>query len=125
MFTSKYIYPKMNKARSYRDEVHRRVELMKTAGALLDVKEYTSRPPSKYTERFDIDGQYLRDADAVFVVLLSNKKLVTATIVAKDYWYKTIKTSDRAEADDMLAHVDNLLQPLQEYVNARAARRNS
>lgn len=122
---STYIYPKMNKARSYRDEVIRRVELMKTAGALLDVKEYTSRPPSKYAEQFDIDGQYLRDAEAVFVVILSNKTMVTATIVAKDYWYRTIKVSDRAAADDMMAHVDNLLQPLQEFTDERSTRRNS
>ncbi len=115
----------MNKARSYRDEVHRRVELMKTAGALLEVKEYTSRPPSKYAERFDIDGQYLRDAEAVFVVILSNKKLVTATIVAKDYWYKTIKAADRAEADNMLAHSDNLLNPLQEYTDGKTASRST
>lgn len=118
-FTSKYIYPKMNKARSYHDEVVRRIELLKTQGAMLDLKTYTKRPPSKYAERFDIDGQYLRDTESVFVVILSNKKLVTATLVSKEYWLTSIKASDRAAADEMLCHVDNLLSPLQDYANER------
>ena len=120
--TSKYIYPKMNKARSYRDEVIRRLEVMKTQGALLELKEYTSRAPSKYLDRFDIDNPYLRSSESIFVVILSGpkKQIVNATLVGKEVWYKTIKTADRYDADEMLAHVDNLLKPLQEYVDERS-----
>lgn len=120
-FESKYRYPKMNKARSYRDEVVRRIELMKLAGAKLELKEYTSRPPSKYADRFDIDGAYLRNSDSVFVTVLSNKKLVTATLVTREFWYETVKTTDRERADDMQALVDNLLNPLETYANDRAS----
>ncbi len=125
MATSKYIYPKRRTAGSYKDEVVRRVALMQTQGALIEMKEYTKRPPSKYTEQFDIDGQYLRDSESVFVVLINSKSksLINATLVGREIWLRTIKVNDRDLADEMLAHADNLLRHVEREVNERASKR--
>ncbi len=121
---TRYIYPKRRTAGSYRDEVVRRIALLQTQGADIELKEYTSRPPSKYTQQFDIDGQFLKNSNSVFVVIINSKSktLVNATLVCREVWLRTIKVNDRELADEMLAHADNLLRNIEREVDDRAKR---
>ena len=119
MAQAKYRYPKMSRSTSYEKEVERRLDLMRLAGAELTLKVYTSRPPARYADRFDIDGEFLRNTDTVFVVILSGKRLVNATLVTKETWHNTVKVSDRDGTDDMLGFVDDFLSPLENYIDSR------
>jgi len=119
MAKTQYAYPKMDRASSYRDLLARRVEDMKLQGAILEIKEYTSRPPAKYVDKLDINPAALRRSDAVLVVILSNKKMVNAAYVTKEFYYTTVKVNDRMMADDIQYAVDNLCRPMEQYIEQR------
>jgi len=92
---------------------------MKLQGAILEIKEYTSRPPAKYVDKLDINPAALRRSDAVLVVILSNKKMVNAAYVTKEFYYTTVKVNDRMMADDIQYAVDNLCRPMEQYIEQR------
>ena len=127
MRKTEYAYPKMKSASTYQKTLSRKVEELKLLGAPLEIKEYTGRPPSWSVEAGGWNGTELKHLNSLLVVIKGagkNGKVAASTYVAKEFYYQTIKISDRADADVMQGCVDQLLEHVNDYVRKQADRRS-
>ncbi len=126
MRKAEYAYPKMKAASSYQKTLARKLEELKLLGAPLELKEYTGRPPAWSVEAGGWNGTELKNLNSLLVVIKGagkNGRVAASTYVTKEFYYQTIKISDRADADVMQGCVDQLLEHVNEYVREEADRR--
>lgn len=117
-----YIYPKMRVGSSYQKNLIAKVEELKLLGANIEVKEYSARPPAWSIAQGGWTGTELKILDSLLVVVKApgkNGRVAASTYVTKEWYYKTIKSNDRADADVMQACVDQLLEHVDDYVRAK------
>ena len=118
----KFDYPKMPFATSYQKLMLAKVEQMKLMGAKIEIKEYTSRPPGWYTEAGGYTGAELKKLDLILVVIKNPGKsgrVGAFNTIATEYYYKTVKVADRADADGMQASVDLTLEHINDFVKRK------
>jgi len=127
MRKAEYIYPKMKSASSYQKMLNSKVEQLKLLGAKIEIKEYTSRPPGWSIEDGGWNGTELKRLNSLLVVIKNQGKngaVAASTYVTKEFYYGTIKISERADADVMQASVDSLLEHIDEYTREQADKRS-
>ena len=126
MRKAEYLYPKMKSASSYQKTLARKLEELKLLGAPLELKEYTGRPPSWSVEAGGWNGTELKNLNSLLVVIKGagkNGAVAASTYVTKEFYFQTIKISDRADADVMQASVDSLLEHINEFTRNQADQR--
>ncbi|MBT61120.1 MAG: hypothetical protein CMA63_06195 [Euryarchaeota archaeon] len=117
---NKYRHPKLDKAMSYEKYLETKIEEAKIQGAILNIKVYYKRIPSKIQDIYDANAEYLRNIDSLIVTLWSNKKLIAHSLLDKKFFRGTIKVTDRIGTDDMIESANrNFLYPLEAAFDAR------
>jgi len=127
MHKTEYIYPKLKSASSYQKMLNSKVEQLKTLGAKIEIKEYAGRPPSWSVEAGGWNGTELKKLNSLLIVIKNQGKngdVAASTYVTKEFYYGTIKISERADADVMQASVDSLLEHIDEYTREQADKRS-
>jgi hypothetical protein len=122
MRKTEYIYPKMKFASSYQKRLVQRIEELKLMGAKLEIKEYASRPPAWSVAQDGWTGTELKNLESLLIVIKGPGKdgrVAASTYITKEHYYKTVKVSERADADVMLASIDQLLEHIDDYVRAK------
>ncbi len=126
MRKAEYLYPKMKSATSYQKLLARRVEELKLLGALIEVKEYSARPPAWSIEVGGWTGSELKKLETILIVIKNkgkNGSVAASTYITRDHYFKTVKTSDRQDADVLQASVNSLLEHIDEFTREKADQR--
>ena len=117
---TKYRYPKLDSASSYKSFLERKIEDVKLRGAQVVLKTYAKRCPAKIQQLYEMNSTDLRDMDSIIVTLQSGGKIIAHALLTNDFFYDRIKVSDREGTDDMTESVNrNFLMPIEEAINGR------
>ena len=120
MAKSKYTFEKLPRGMSYRSFLEHELGLMALRGAKIKLKEYKARIPVSLAKIYEMNNKKLKDLSSTLVVLESGGKVIAHALLTNEFWYGTIKMSDREETDDMkLSAYANFLTPLGKAIDER------
>lgn len=120
-FKKKYTFDKLPRAMSYRQYLLQEIEKAKLRGAKVELKEYKARLPKALQDTYEMSNKDLKELDSTMVTLQSAGKIIAHTLLTNEFWYGTIKVSERDETDDMkLSAYSNFITPMETQIDARA-----
>ena len=116
----KYTFDKLPRAMSYRQYLELEVGKLCLRGAKVVIKEYKARVPQNLQKIYEMDNKTLKGLESTLVTLQSGGKVIAHSLLTNEFWYGTIKVSDRDATDDMkLSAYSNFLTPLGGAIDAR------
>jgi len=114
----KYTFDKLPMAMSYKKYLETELAKMELRGVKVKLKEYKARVPNKLLKMYEMTNKMLKDLDSVIVVLESGGKIIAHTILTNQFYFNTIKVSDRDGTDDMmLSCLANFITPLENQLD--------
>ncbi len=116
----KYTFEALTRAMSYRHYLEEEVNKLCLRGAKVVVKEYKARVPKPMQTIYEMDNKTMKGLESTLVTLQSGGKIIAHSLLTNDFWYGTIKKSDREATDDMkLSAYANFLTPLGAAIDER------
>jgi len=116
----KYTFDKLNRAMSYRSYLEEEVNKLCLRGAKVVIKEYKARVPKPLQVIYEMDNKTLKGLESTLVTLQSGGKVIAHSLLTNEFWYGTIKMSERDATDDMkLSAYANFLTPLGAAIDER------
>ena len=116
----KYTFDGLTRAMSYKMFLEEEVNKQCLRGAKVVVKEYKARIPKPMQVVYEMDNKTMKRLESILVTLQSGGKIIAHTLLTNEFWYGTIKKTDREGTDDMkLSAYANFLTPLGAAIDAR------
>jgi len=116
----KYSFDKLPRAMSYRQFLELEVGKLCLRGAKVVIKEYKARIPKPLQTIYEMDNKTLKGLESTLVTLQSGGKVIAHSLLTNEFWYGTIKMSERDATDDMkLSAYANFLTPLGKAIDER------
>ena len=117
---TKYIFDKLPSSMSYKKYLETEVSKLCLRGAKVEVKDYKARCRKDLLDHYGLTNKHLKSLDSTIVTLQSGGKVIAHTIITNEFYYTSIKVSDRDGTDDMkLSCYSNFLTPLENAINER------
>ena len=126
MRKSEYKYPKLASQTTYQKFLTLKVEELKLLGANLEIKEYPGRPPAWSLEHGGYSGKELKEMKVILVAVKApgrDGRVSAFNYICNEFYYATVKVSDREGTDVICSCVDSMLEHITEAVAAKTAKR--